>query len=325
LKFIVGRFLSVAFILSLQVSCATTARTDAPRPDSGPTQLAELSEVPFFPDNTTLCGPASLAAVLSFSGVSTNPAALSPTVYLPGRQGALQIEMLSAARRAGAVPYLLPPTQDALAASLKAGYPVVVLLNLGLSFAPSWHYAVLVGMEPAKGDELFILRSGEQRRQLMPAYTFKKTWERSGRWAMIVSSPEKIPAFLPQAALIDALVKFERSAPGDLAVTAYSSAIAAGVKDPVLQMGLANAQEKQGRLEEAMDIWRGLMEQQKDLAAGVNFVSALEKQGRSVEAVAAACDLLKSVDQAQAPVAMKILATEKLRNLLARNGGHCTR
>ncbi len=318
------RFLSLACIFSLQVSCATLGGADASLSDTGPFRVAELSDVPFFPDNTTLCGSASLAAVLSFSGVSTHPAALTPTVYLPGRQGALQIEMLSAARRAGAVPYMLPPAEDALVAALDAGYPVLVLLNLGLSFAPSWHYAVVVGIESARKEYQFVLRSGEQRRQLMPAYTFRKTWERSGRWAMIVSPPNKIPDFLQQAELIDALVKFERSAPGDLAVTAYSTAIAAGFKDPVLQMGLANAQEKQGRLEEAMDIWRRLMEQQQNLAAGVNFVFALEKQGKTSEAVAAACSLLQTVNQAQASSGLKSLATEKLNTLVASTGGGCT-
>jgi hypothetical protein len=296
-----------------------------PVAERGGVQTIELSDVPFFSDDTTLCGPSSLAAALGYAGFPIQPQALAPTVYLPGRQGALQVEMLSAARRVGAVSYVLPSTQAALVSAIEAGYPVVVLLNLGLSFAPSWHYAVVVGIENAQAPEAlhFILRSGEQRRQRMPAYTFANTWNRSGNWAMLVSPAQTIPSFLPQTQVIDALVKFERGAPGDLAVTAYETALAAGIQSSVLQMGLANAHEKQGRLEEAMLIWRQLLEQQRDLAAGVNLAFALQKQNKTQQAVALACSVKRAAVEPEISPQVQVLVQEKLLQLLGATGEQC--
>lgn len=45
----------------------------------------------------------------------------------------------AAARRHGAVAYVLPDRLDALLEEITAGHPVVVLQNLGLQWIPSWH------------------------------------------------------------------------------------------------------------------------------------------------------------------------------------------
>ena len=42
-----------------------------------------------------------MAGVLGASGVDIDPVTLTPQVFLPGRQGSLQIELLAATRRAG--------------------------------------------------------------------------------------------------------------------------------------------------------------------------------------------------------------------------------
>ena len=72
---------------------------------------------------------------------------LTDQVYVPARKGSLQIEMLAAARRNGTLAFVIPNRLEALLEELEAGNPVLVLLNLGLSWIPSWHYAVAIGYD----------------------------------------------------------------------------------------------------------------------------------------------------------------------------------
>ena len=66
-----------------------------------------LNDTPFFPQTDYQCGPAALATVLQAQGIDIAPADLSPGVYLPGRKGSLQVEMVAAARRYRSLPYVL--------------------------------------------------------------------------------------------------------------------------------------------------------------------------------------------------------------------------
>ena len=83
--------------------------------------------------------------------------------------------------RQGAVATKLPGELPALLQEVAAGHSVVVLQNLGLDFAPRWHYAVLVGYDRLKRE--FVLRSGEEERQTLSWATFEHTWTRAGQWA----------------------------------------------------------------------------------------------------------------------------------------------
>ena len=74
---------------------------------TGPAAV-ELDDVPFHAQREYQCGPAALAMLLGQSGVSLTPDALVPEVYLPGRAGSLQPELIAAVRRHDRVAYVLP-------------------------------------------------------------------------------------------------------------------------------------------------------------------------------------------------------------------------
>ena len=133
-----------------------------PAPPEDPRR--ELTDVPFFPQTAYQCGPAALATVLGATGIDTTPEALAPLVYIPGRKGSLQVEMLAAARRHGRVAVVLAPEFADLRTELDAGRPVLVLQNLGALGIRRWHFAVVVGYD-AERDAL-ILRSGTRRRHV---------------------------------------------------------------------------------------------------------------------------------------------------------------
>lgn len=152
----------------------------------------ELAATPFHPQRELQCGPAALATVLGAAGRAIEPDALTPRLFIPGRGGSLQPEMLAQARREGFIALPIAPDPVALVAELDAGRPVVVLQNNGLSWAPRWHYAVVIGYEPAH--DRFILRSGVTERLGVSRRTFEATWRRSGRWGFVLLPPGTPPA-----------------------------------------------------------------------------------------------------------------------------------
>ena len=79
---------------------------------------------------------AVLASLLAAAGRAEPMEALVPQVYLPGRAGSLQAEMLAAARRHGLLTVELAPDLNSVLRELAAGWPVAVLLNLALPFWP---------------------------------------------------------------------------------------------------------------------------------------------------------------------------------------------
>ena len=105
-----------------------TLRTDWPE---GVPRRIEMSSIAFFPQTENQCGPAAMATVLSHSGVPVTPEQLSDQLYLPARQGSLQVEMLAAPRRLGRVGYLLAPRYSDVLREVAAGNPVVVLQEIG--------------------------------------------------------------------------------------------------------------------------------------------------------------------------------------------------
>jgi len=119
--------------------CISLPQTEALRSGAFPAGLptrVELEQVPFFEQGDFLCGPATLAMVFTAAGKPATVESLTPQVYLPGRQGSLQAEMMGATRRAGLVAYPLTPQMEALMRELAAGRPAVVLLNLSFRLAP---------------------------------------------------------------------------------------------------------------------------------------------------------------------------------------------
>ena len=217
----------------------------------------ELERVPFFPQDTHQCGPASLAIVLVHSGVPVTPGELIPRVYIPGRRGSLQVELLGASRRYGRVPYIIEPTLVSLLTELQDDKPVLVLQNLGLKSYPIWHYAVVIGYSAAS--DSFILRSGSTERLSMPATRFLKTWRHARLWGMILLRPGEMPSTADPKAYLTAIAAFEDVAGADAALPAYRVASERWPENLIARFGLANSLYANGQLAEAETVYRKLL------------------------------------------------------------------
>ncbi|MDJ0699157.1 MAG: PA2778 family cysteine peptidase [Woeseiaceae bacterium] len=243
----------------------------------------ELVDTPFFPQERYQCGPAALATVLSSSGVPVEPDDLVDRVYLPGRQGSLQVEMLAATRMSGRIPYRVDGRLQAVSNELAAGRPVVILQNLGIAALPKWHFAVIVGIDIAR-DEI-ALRSGVDKRRVTSIPTFLRTWRRSDYWGFVALRPDALPADVDRERYVSAVAALQKAGRREEAATAWKTALDVWPRDPVAQFGLGNIELAAGNYAAAEEHFRAIIEvDSASVAARNNLAIALARQGRFAEA-----------------------------------------
>ncbi len=273
----------VLTLLILLSGCATqTSALLHEAPDTLPRRV-ELSGVPFFPQERYQCGPATLAMALQNSGVAIEPNALVEEVYVPKLEGSLQVEMLAAGRRNGAFTITIPTNLESLLTEVASGNPVVVLQNLGLSWIPRWHYALVVGYDLDQSE--IILRSGTTLRLVMSLSTFEHTWERSGYWGMVALPPGQLPKTAQEAPSVAALIAFENGGSAKLARIAYRAALQRWPDNLQLMIGSGNTAAAEGDyLAAANAFQRATKHYPENVPAYNNLAMMLGKLGRYGEA-----------------------------------------
>ncbi len=241
-------------------------------------ERVELSSVPFFPQRAYQCGPAALATMLGQRGVQTSPGLLKERVFIPGREGSLQVEMVAAARAHDLLVYPLEPRLDALLAEVAAGNPVLVLQNLGLDWYPRWHFAVLVGYD--RRERSLILRSGTEPRRLTSFASFDRTWARGGRWAVLTLPADRLPARADLQQWLKAASDLEETGRSAAAQRAYVTATRQWPEQPLAWFALANSRYAQGDRTGAEQALRRSLASQPDFAVGwFNLSELLGEQG----------------------------------------------
>ena len=247
----------------------------------------EIAGVPFFPPDDFLCGPAALAMVFSPAGVRTDVEALEPLVYLPGRHGSLQAEMLGATRRSGLLAYTPAPRMADLLRELAAGTPVVVLLNLSLRFAPIWHYAVVLGYDLER--QVFVVRSGAREREEWNFGFLEFLWRDSGYWSMLALAPGRLPASASEPELGSAIAALERAGKPREARASYRALLERWPASLAGLVGLDNTEYALGDRAAAERAFRRAVEAHPDSAAALNnHAQVLFELGRLDEAERAA-------------------------------------
>ena len=255
----------------------------------------ELVEVPFFPQQEYQCGPAALATVLVHSGVDVTPEQLISRVYVPDRKGSLQAEILAATRSHGRVPYLMPETLAPILAELRAGQPVLLLQNLGIDRWPVWHYAVLIGVDPAA--ETLLLRSGTKRRLESGAVPFLASWDRGGRWSLVAVAASEPPASADVLGWLRAVAPFESTGHLDLAAEGYMAAVERWPDEAMAWTALGNVRYLRRDLAAAESAYQRALELSPGFGPACNnlaqtlteLVAAGERTCDAVDACANAC------------------------------------
>jgi hypothetical protein len=264
---------------------------------------AVVLQAPFFPQAENQCGPAALATVLVASGVDIGPEQLAPQVFLPTREGSLQLELVAATRRTGRVAFLPGPRVEFLLAELAAGRPVLVLQNLGTRSIPVWHYAVLVGYDRSRN--AFQLNSGEDRGRWMPAPKLLRTWDWGGRWALVPLPPGDLPARTGYPAesssevdrFLQSVADFEAIAGAAAALPSWQAAARQWPDRPGPALALGNHAYHEARLPEAARWYaRGLENDPFNPALANNLATVLGEAGCARQGEAVLLPVARQVD-----------------------------
>jgi len=228
------------------------------------------------------CGPATLAMVLKWSGVSTHPDTLSPMLMSPEEKGTLQISMIAGARRFGRVAYTLSQPEDLLP-ELAAGHPVIALQNLGFSWWPKWHYSTVVGYDLP--NKQILLHSGSQNFKKTPIGLFNKTWKSGQYWGLLVLPPEELPITATENRYILSVASLEQAGHWQNATNAYKASLVKWPSSIAARIGLSNTYYALNNLDSAEAILRDALEiSPSDGIVLNNLAHILWKQGKNREA-----------------------------------------
>lgn len=277
------------FLNSLLGGCALIAPQSTALKAKPPADLprrVELTHVPFFPQkNDYFCGPAALAMVLNDAGVKIAPDALVDQVYLPGRKGSLQVEMLAAARRRGTVAYEIEASVTDVLREVAAGTPAIVLENYGpFDWLPLWHYSVVVGYDLDRME--VIRRSGVRQRRPTPLTIFEKIWKHENYWAMVALPPDRLPATATEQRYGNAVIALERIGQTANAHLAYTTMLKRWPDSLAGHMGRGNTAYALKDLVTAESSFRRAVQAHPDAPAALNnLASVLAERGNFDEAV----------------------------------------
>ena len=277
----------VCLILATAIwGCAGTLPRQWSLPFNGIPERHRISSVPFFPQTEYQCGPASLAMTLVWSGVSTDPEQLAGSVYTPSLKGSLQPAMIGAARRHGRVAYVISSPEELLT-EVAAGYPVIVLQNLGLSWVPVWHYAVVIGYDADSG--VVTLHSGETNSKEISLRVFDNTWSRSSYWGLLTLPPDRLPATASETGYTEAVLGLEKARRWPEAIKGYRTALKKWPSNLNARMGIGNSYYAMGDLPSAEQSFsEATLQFPTEGAAFNNLAQVLFEQGKKKAALTAA-------------------------------------
>lgn len=297
------------FLLWLLTGCASL-------PMAPTTSAIRLEGVPAFAQQDLQCGPAALASLLNASGVAITPETLTPDLFIPARNGSLQVELIAQARQRQRVPLLLEPSEPALIEALEQGDPALVLLNLGLRTWPTWHYAAVVGYDPAKG---YLLNNGKAEAETVTRSKFLRQWQWADRWGLTLHRADSPPSAASAAQWINAVAPLERSHP-EVASTAYHAAIKRWPEAALPRAALGVADFRAGLVEQAVLGLREAARLAPDDAAIANNLASVELSRGCVAAARAA---LAQVDATAAPAAVAEALAQTRAEIEAAGADRC--
>ncbi|WP_375192924.1 PA2778 family cysteine peptidase [Marinobacter sp.] len=283
--------LTLIIVVSLLAGCASAPKwpsSQAPGQPSLPDRVM-LADVPFYPQERYQCGPASLAMMLNSQGLETQPEVLKELVYIPGREGTLQVEMVAGARAHGMLVYPLDGTLESLLREVAAGNPVLVMQNLRFDWWPQWHFAVVIGYDARERD--LILHTDTREQQAVDLEVFSNTWGRADRWAVTILPPEQVPATATPLRFLQSAHDLETTGRTTAAGIAYRTAEATWPNQPAVPMARGNLAWQLGQREEAIGHFLRTTRQFPEFPEGWNNLAyALEaRQCKAAASQAARC------------------------------------
>ncbi len=143
-----------------------------------------VKQVPFYPQTQYQCGPASLATVLNYWGRHVTPEQIAQEIYRPGMKGTLSLDLWQYAKAQDFQASVRQGSWEFLETQVSRERPIIAFLNLGFRQVPLGHFLVVVGVDPE--DKSVIAYSGVEKNQRIPFDRFKKAWEKTNYWSLLI-------------------------------------------------------------------------------------------------------------------------------------------
>lgn len=170
---------SILFLLFILLfpSCAGSPRLKESK------WIRLVGDVPFYPQESYQCGPASLAGVLNYWGVNVSPEEIAREIYSPTAGGTLNLDMILYAERKGMKALHYKGDVFDMRSKIDMGYPVIVLVDLGFWIYQQNHFMVVVGYD----EKNIIAHSGRERLKSISQKEFVRTWAKTNFWTLLVT------------------------------------------------------------------------------------------------------------------------------------------
>ncbi|MFZ3138258.1 MAG: C39 family peptidase [Thermodesulfovibrionales bacterium] len=141
-----------------------------------------IGNVPFYPQETYQCGPASLAGVLNYWRIPEKPDDIAKDIFSENARGTLSIDMVMYAQKKGLFAFQYKGSLEDLKKNIDAGYPLIVLVDYGISFYQANHFMVVVGYN----ENGVRVNSGKDNNIFIPNKDFLKVWKRADYWTLLI-------------------------------------------------------------------------------------------------------------------------------------------
>lgn len=174
--------------------------------------------------------------------------------------GSLQIEMLASTHRMGLLAYKINADTYTLLYEISRNNPVLVLQNIGLSWIPVWHYAVVIGYDLERN--IIVLHSGMRKNYEMKLSTFEKTWRRADNWGFLAVKPCEVTDTMVASDYFASAVAFERDNTESKINRIYESAVTKWPEDKLINLAFANYLYSNGLLDDAVKIYNSILDYQ---------------------------------------------------------------
>lgn len=177
-----GLIASLLFLL-VGAGCAATGRQPVSQGLQEPGGTTHLVEgVPFYPDSSYWCAPASLAGVLGYWGEEIRPAVIAEEIYSPSAKGALPSDLRWYASQQGYSATITEGNPDRLKKWLQKDVPVIVFVEYRNLPGSSAHFMVVLGHNSTG----WIVNSATNEHQRIRRNRFRTLWARTNRLMLVV-------------------------------------------------------------------------------------------------------------------------------------------
>jgi Tfp pilus assembly protein PilF len=249
-----------ALLLPVALAAGGCAAYTLKTPDPGP-QARVLNGVPVPSFGVQSCGAGSLSAVLGYHGERVTLEELDSTLPKGRNEGVLTLDLVLEARRRGYDARLLEGSPELVTREVLEDRPVILMievLNAPGERRDLFHYLVVDGVEPSRG--LLRIHLGDGKPRWTTFERLDSAWRATRRTTLLIAPGKPGARTAAQKNALRYAVALEAAGRVDEAVTLYRSLLEEDPDSALLWTNLGNAEASRGEAALAEAAYRRALE-----------------------------------------------------------------